>query len=63
MMEEWNVGILGMESGKRSISIKMLSLHFLVILIRQPYSALATHNAASEQENQCKNMRLEFRFL
>jgi len=34
----------------------------LVILIRQPYSALATHNAASEQENQCKNMRLEFRF-
>jgi len=34
-----------------------------MILIRQLFSAFATQNNASEQENQCKIMRFEFRFL
>jgi hypothetical protein len=41
----------------------MLSLHFLMMLIRQPFSAFTIPNTASEQENQCKNMRFEFRFF
>jgi len=41
----------------------MLSLPFLMMLIRQPFSAFAAPNTASEQENQCKNMRFKFRFL
>jgi len=34
-----------------------------MILIRQLFSSFATQNTTSEQENQCKNMRFEFRFL
>jgi hypothetical protein len=34
-----------------------------MILIRQLFSAFATQNTISEQENQCKIMRFEFRFL
>jgi len=30
-MEQWNVGRLGMKSGKRSILQKMLDLHSLII--------------------------------
>jgi hypothetical protein len=46
-----------------TLSTKMLSLHFLMILIRKPFSTFATPDTAPEQENQCKNMRFEFRFL
>ena len=41
----------------------MLSLHFFMILIRQLFSAFATQNTTSEEENKCKIMRFEFRFL
>ena len=41
----------------------MLSQHYFMILIRQLFSAFATQNTTSEQENQCKIMRFEFRFL
>jgi hypothetical protein len=34
-----------------------------MILIRQLFSAFAPQNTTSEQENQCKIMRFEFRFL
>jgi hypothetical protein len=52
-----------MESGKQRFFRKMLDLHFLMVLIRQPFTTFATPNSASEQENQCKNMRFAFRFL
>jgi hypothetical protein len=34
-----------------------------MILISQLFSASTTQNITSEQENQCKIMRFEFRFL
>jgi len=34
-----------------------------MILIRQQFSSFATQNTTSEQENQCKKMHYEFRFL
>jgi len=54
-----------MESGKYHFLQKMLSLHFLMMFISQPFSAFAfvTSSTASEQKNQCKNMRFKFRFL
>jgi len=63
MMEWWNIGILGMESGKGHFLQKMLCLHFLMVPIRQLFFYFVTHNTASEQENQCKHMHFEFRFL
>jgi len=57
MMEWWNIGILGMESGKGHFLQKMLCLHFLMVPIRQLFFNFVTHNTASEQENQCKHMK------
>jgi len=37
MLEYWNVGILGMKSGKRHI-LKMLGLHLLMMFTRQLFS-------------------------
>jgi hypothetical protein len=42
--EQWNVGILGMKSGKRSILQKILYLHFMMMLVRHPFSAFAPEN-------------------
>ena len=41
----------------------MLSLPFFMIFIRQLFSAFATQKTISEQDNQYKIMRFEFRFL
>ncbi len=39
MVEYWNVGILGMKSGKRAILQEMLNLQYLMMPVRQPFSA------------------------
>ena len=41
MMESWNVGILGLKSGKWSILKKMLYLHFMMMPVRHPFPAFA----------------------
>ena len=60
MMESWNVGRLGMKSGKRSILQKILYLHFMMMPVRHPFSAFAPENTPILQENQYNYIRFDF---
>jgi hypothetical protein len=53
MMEYWNVGRLGLKSGKRSILQIMLCLHFMMMFIRHPFSALTSEITTLSRDNPC----------
>jgi hypothetical protein len=59
IMESWNVGILGMKSGKRSILQKMLYLHFMMMPVRHPFSVFSQENTPLLRENQYNYIRLD----
>jgi len=50
MMEYWNVGRLGLKSGKRSILKKMLYLHFMMMLVRPPISTFSQKTRHSREK-------------
>jgi len=59
MLEYWNVGILGMKSGKRSILQKMLYLHFMMMPVRYPFSAFVPENTPLLRENRYNYIRFD----
>jgi hypothetical protein len=59
MMEKWNVGILGMKSGNRSILKKMLNLQFMMMLVRHPFSAFSKYSTPLLRENQYNYIRFD----
>jgi hypothetical protein len=72
MVEWWNVGhrlvelraygserILGMKSGKRSILQKMLYLHFMMMLVRHPFSTFTPENTPQLRKNQYNYIRFD----
>jgi hypothetical protein len=58
-MEFWNVGRLGLKSGKRSILQKMLYLHFMMMPVRHPFSTFAPENTPLLRENQFNYIRFD----
>jgi len=58
MMEQWNVGILGMKSGKRSFLQKMLILTFMMIVVRHPFSAFILKSIPSKLKKSMQNYAL-----
>jgi hypothetical protein len=59
MMEYWNIGILGMKSGKKSILRKMLYLNFMMMPVRHPFSAFVPENTQLLRENQYNYIRFD----
>jgi hypothetical protein len=51
-IELWNVGLLGMKSGKRSFLQRMLGLQLTMMPLRHPYSEFSPENTPLLQENQ-----------
>jgi hypothetical protein len=51
MMEYWNVGILGMKSGRHHFIQIMLNLHLFMMLVRHPFSAFISEMPYSSEKN------------
>jgi hypothetical protein len=62
MMEKWNVGILGMKSGKWAILQEMMNLQYLMMPVRHQFSAFVPISIPSKLNNQRKSLRVDFFF-